>query len=137
MPEARGRLRCSAGLAGRTVSIVGWRGGSPAVLLRLHRANGREEDHLLRPGSGSARLGGVATTVVRARAVERSLLGRTWDGETLRAAQAAVGSDATPISDHRASASYRDRAVRGLLQRWWYETGHDAPSVDLDVWGGR
>lgn len=82
-------------------------------------------------------LGGVATTVVRARAVERSLLGRTWDGETLRAAQAAVGSDATPISDHRASASYRDRAVRGLLQRWWYETGHDAPSVDLDVWGGR
>lgn len=62
MPEARGRLRCSAGLAGRTVSIVGWRGGSPAVLLRLHRANRREEDHLLRPGSGSARLGGVAGT---------------------------------------------------------------------------
>lgn len=82
-------------------------------------------------------LGGVATTVVRARAVERALLGRTWDAETLRAAQAAVGSDATPISDHRASASYRDRAVRGLLQRWWYETGHDAPTADVDVWGGR
>lgn len=82
-------------------------------------------------------LGGMATTVVRARSVERVLLGRVWDAEALRSAQAAVGSDVTPIGDHRAGASYRDRAVRGLLQRWWYETGDDAPAADTDVWALR
>jgi len=61
-PAARGRLRCADGLAGRDVSIGGWRGGSPAVLVRLRHADGREEDHLLRPGSPTASLGGVAGT---------------------------------------------------------------------------
>lgn len=62
-PAARGRLRCSQSLAGREVSIAGWRGGSPAVLVRLHHVDGRDEDHLLRPASPTARLGGVASSV--------------------------------------------------------------------------
>ena len=49
---------------------------------------------------------------------------------------AALDSDFQPLSDLRASASYRQRAARNLLQRLWLETRPDAPlaAADISVW---
>ena len=52
-------------------------------------------------------LGGVAATPLRARATEQRLVGEPWDTVTVRAASAVLGSEGTPMSDHRASADYR------------------------------
>jgi xanthine dehydrogenase small subunit len=52
-------------------------------------------------------LGGVAATPLRARATEAALVGRPWDLETVRDAASVLGSEGTPMSDHRASAQYR------------------------------
>ena len=52
-------------------------------------------------------LGGVAATPLRARATEDLLVGRPWDLETVRDAASVLGSEGTPMSDHRASARYR------------------------------
>jgi xanthine dehydrogenase small subunit len=52
-------------------------------------------------------LGGVAATPLRARATEALLVGRPWDLETVRDAASVLGTEGTPMSDHRASARYR------------------------------
>jgi xanthine dehydrogenase small subunit len=66
--------------------------------------------------------GGMAGTPKRARHVEAALLGRPWSRETVEAAMAAYADDFTPISDWRASASYRLLVARNLLLRFWGET---------------
>jgi xanthine dehydrogenase small subunit len=83
-------------------------------------------------GSGrvdEARLafGGMAATVRRAAGAEAALRGQPWSEATLRAAQAALDADFTPLTDLRASAGYRRQAARGLLERLWLETRADAP----------
>ena len=72
-------------------------------------------------------LGGMAATVRRARAAEDVMRGRPWTRETLAAAQDALDSDVTPMSDHRGSAAHRRRTARALLERWWWQTRPDAP----------
>jgi xanthine dehydrogenase small subunit len=52
-------------------------------------------------------LGGVAATPIRARATEAVLVGRPWTLETARDAASVLGTEGTPMSDHRASAEYR------------------------------
>jgi len=52
-------------------------------------------------------LGGVAATPLRATATEDLLIGRPWDLETVRDAASVLGSEGTPMSDHRASERYR------------------------------
>ncbi|HEX5812754.1 MAG TPA: xanthine dehydrogenase small subunit, partial [Pseudonocardia sp.] len=52
-------------------------------------------------------LGGVAATPIRATATEAALVGRPWDGATVREAAAVLRDEGTPIDDHRASAAYR------------------------------
>jgi xanthine dehydrogenase small subunit len=52
-------------------------------------------------------LGGVAATPIRAAVTEAALVGKPWDLETVRAAASVLGSEGTPMSDHRASAEYR------------------------------
>ena len=52
-------------------------------------------------------LGGVAATPIRARATEAALVGRPWTLETARDAASVLGTEGTPMSDHRASAEYR------------------------------
>jgi xanthine dehydrogenase small subunit len=81
--------------------------------------------------------GGMATTVRRAASVESSLIGAVWDERAMRAAREALSSDFAPIDDHRATGWYRMQAARGLIERWWLETGIDAPAVDYDVWSAR
>ena len=71
--------------------------------------------------------GGMAATVRRAHGAEAALRGQPWSEATLRAAQAALEADFTPLTDLRASAGYRRQAARGLLERLWLETRAEAP----------
>jgi xanthine dehydrogenase small subunit len=72
----------------------------------------------------AARLGfgGMAAIPKRARAAEAALVGRSWDGAAVAAAQAALAQDFKPITDMRASDAYRARAAANLIARCLAET---------------
>ena len=82
-------------------------------------------------------LGGVAAVPLRARSAEDAIRGRAWDRDALTAAQIALASDCSPLSDHRGSAEYRLAAARGLLERWWLQTRpvDPLPPTVTEVWG--
>ncbi len=60
-------------------------------------------------------LGGVAATPLRATAAEEALIGRPWSSETVAAAAGELARAGTPMSDHRASESYRVAMLRNSL----------------------
>lgn len=66
--------------------------------------------------------GGVAATPARAIAAEAALVGRTWDAAGAADARAALATAFQPISDVRASASYRARLVTNMFDRCLAET---------------
>jgi len=80
--------------------------------------------------------GGMAATVQRAAAAEAAVVGRPWNEDALRAAQAALEHDLTPLTDMRASAAHRLRGARNLLERFWLETrvADPLPASELSVW---
>jgi xanthine dehydrogenase small subunit len=80
--------------------------------------------------------GGMAGIVRRAAGAEAAVRGQPWNEATVGAAMAALDQDFQPLSDLRASASYRRRAARNLLQRLWLETRADAPlpADHVSVW---
>ncbi|UVW29580.1 xanthine dehydrogenase small subunit [Massilia sp. H6] len=77
----------------------------------------------------SARIafGGMAATPKRAAGAEAALVGQPWNETALRAAMAAMAQDYAPLSDMRASSSYRMQAAANLLRRFWLETRLDDP----------
>jgi xanthine dehydrogenase small subunit len=83
--------------------------------------------------------GGLAGIVKRAAGAEAAVRGQHWSQATVAAAMAALDADFQPLSDLRASASYRQRAARNLLQRLWLETRTDSPlpAEQLSVWSAR
>jgi xanthine dehydrogenase small subunit len=66
--------------------------------------------------------GGMAGIPKRAKAAEAALLGRSWHEATVAAAIAALAQDFTPLTDMRASASYRLKVAGNLLRRFLIET---------------
>ena len=80
--------------------------------------------------------GGMAATVKRAAGAEAALQGQPWTAATVALAQAALAEDFQPMTDMRASSSYRQRVAQNLLQRLWLETRADAPlpSSATSVW---
>lgn len=81
----------------------------------------------------SARLGvgGVAATPVRARQTEAALADQAWNADTVALAMAVLGAEFTPISDMRASATYRRQVLGALLRRAWLESqGHTATNLE-------
>ena len=80
--------------------------------------------------------GGMAATVKRAIAAEAALVGGAWDEANLAAAQQALGSDFTPMTDMRASDAYRMQVAQNLLRRFWLETRPTAPlpARSVSVW---
>ncbi len=60
--------------------------------------------------------GGVGESPVRATAAEQVLIGSRLEPEAIEAAGEAAAGEVDPISDHRASASYR-RAMAGVYTR--------------------
>jgi xanthine dehydrogenase small subunit len=71
--------------------------------------------------------GGMAATPKRAARAEAALRGQAWNEAALEAAAAALEQDYEPLSDMRASSSYRMRTAKNLLRRYWLETRPDAP----------
>lgn len=69
-------------------------------------------------------LGGVAATPIRARATEAALVGRRWDVDAVRDAASVLGSEGTPMSDHRASAEYRALMLNRSLLKLFRSTPH-------------
>lgn len=67
-------------------------------------------------------LGGVAATPLRARATEEALVGQPWNVATVRAASAVLGSEGTPMSDHRASSEYRALMLNTALLKLYSTT---------------
>jgi xanthine dehydrogenase small subunit len=77
----------------------------------------------------SARIafGGMAAMPKRATAAEALLAGREWNEAALNEAMAALAQDYAPLSDMRASSSYRMKAAQNLLRRFWFETRPENP----------
>ena len=67
-------------------------------------------------------LGGMAATPKRALQTEQLLLGKPWDETSAIAAMRSLRAEFTPLSDMRASASYRSRASANLLYRFYLQT---------------
>ncbi|PVG84540.1 xanthine dehydrogenase small subunit [Nocardioides gansuensis] len=70
-------------------------------------------------------LGGVAATPLRALATEEALVGRPWTEPTVREAAAVLATEGTPMSDHRASASYRSAMLGQSLLRLHARTARE------------
>jgi xanthine dehydrogenase small subunit len=75
--------------------------------------------------------GGMAATPKRAFAVERLLTDSAWTLEIVEQALAGFETDYAPISDMRASASYRMKAAKNLLLRYFHERTGNAGSIQL------
>ena len=71
--------------------------------------------------------GGMAATPKRATATEALLVGRPWTEATVQEAMQLLATDYAPLSDMRASSTYRMKAAQNLLRRFWFETRLDAP----------
>jgi xanthine dehydrogenase small subunit len=80
--------------------------------------------------------GGMAAIVKRAAGAETAVRGQPWTEATVQSAMRALDADFQPLSDLRASASYRRRAARNLLLRLWLETRADTPlpAEQVSVW---
>ena len=77
----------------------------------------------------SARLafGGVAAMPSRARKTERALIGKKWNDATLREAIPILEGEFKPISDVRGSATYRQRLITTLLEKFYFESAPLSP----------
>ena len=73
--------------------------------------------------------GGMAATPKRATHVENALIGQAWTQETITTAMSKFAEDYQPISDMRASASYRAKTAQNLLQRYFDESMGHATNV--------
>ena len=113
-------------------------------VLRAYKVSKRFEDdisavclcihlHIVRGRVAHASIGagGVAATPVRAWKTQAALLGKRWTAKTVEQACAVLHAEFAPISDMRASASYRSAVLGGLLQRFWLESqGHCAINLE-------
>lgn len=73
--------------------------------------------------------GGMAATPKRAVAVEAALTGQPWDEASVETAMAAFEDDFEPLTDWRASATYRMLTAKNLLKRFLLETRGEAVQV--------
>ena len=108
---------------------------TPGELCRVYKISKRFDDDISavclalnlqitdgRVVHASVGVGGVAATPVRASQTEVALRGQPWTVETVRTAMATLRGEFSPISDMRASASYRMQVLGNLLQRFWLES---------------
>jgi xanthine dehydrogenase small subunit len=88
-----------------------------AVFVCIHMRREADRVRSVRIGCG-----GMAAIPRRALNCEQALAGQPWTEASVAEAQAALDADFSPLSDMRASASYRRLALRNLLQRFFIET---------------
>ena len=73
--------------------------------------------------------GGLAGTPKRASAAETAIVGQPWSEQTIRKGMGGISQDFTPLSDMRASASYRMQTAQNMLLRVWHERNGETTSV--------
>ncbi len=73
--------------------------------------------------------GGMAGTPKRATHVEAALIGKLWTRETIDAALPAFGKDYSPLTDMRASATYRLETAKAMLERYYLEDQGEVTNV--------
>ncbi|WP_322894922.1 MULTISPECIES: xanthine dehydrogenase small subunit [unclassified Yoonia] len=73
--------------------------------------------------------GGMAGIPARASKVEAALLGQPWTQATIDLAAKAFAEDFTPMTDMRASASYRLQTAQNLLRRYFAQSQGQAANV--------
>ena len=95
------------------------------LAIKLHLADGKV-------AQASIGVGGVAATPVRALKTEAALLGQAWTLDTVQQAINTLRGEFAPISDMRASASYRIQVLGNLLQRFWLES-QGMEQINLDA----
>jgi xanthine dehydrogenase small subunit len=67
--------------------------------------------------------GGMAATPARALKTEQALTGEAWNAQAIELATQKLAEDFAPMSDLRASASYRLQVAANLLRRFYLESG--------------
>ncbi|MBU2865982.1 xanthine dehydrogenase small subunit [Pacificibacter marinus] len=76
--------------------------------------------------------GGMAGTPKRATCVEAALIGKPWTNTTIDAALPAFDQDYQPMTDMRASATYRQTTAQNMLKRVFAESkGHNVSVLDV------
>tara|TARA_R110002051_G_scaffold83650_3_gene148280 strand:- start:3444 stop:4799 length:1356 start_codon:yes stop_codon:yes gene_type:complete len=73
--------------------------------------------------------GGMAGTPARAQKFEAALIGQPWTVETVHAALPAFAADYAPLSDMRASATYRLAAAQNMALRYFADLSGQQVSV--------
>lgn len=73
--------------------------------------------------------GGMAGTPKRASAVEAALIGQDWSRETITRAMTAFADDYAPLSDMRASSTYRLKTAQNMLMRYFLENTERTPRI--------
>ncbi|UDL91712.1 xanthine dehydrogenase small subunit [Mesorhizobium sp. PAMC28654] len=66
--------------------------------------------------------GGMAATPKRASACEAAIVGQPWSELTIEKAVVKLAADYAPMTDMRASSSYRSRVAANLLRKFLVET---------------
>jgi xanthine dehydrogenase small subunit len=132
-PLPRGEGERQRGMTPSPLWGEGW--GEGQELLRVYKISKRFDDDISavclalqvniedgRVITASIGAGGVAATPVRAVKTEAALTGRAWTQATVRDAMITLRAEFEPLSDMRASASYRREVLGNLLQRFWLES---------------
>ncbi|MEE2902734.1 MAG: xanthine dehydrogenase small subunit [Myxococcota bacterium] len=73
--------------------------------------------------------GGMAATPKRAANVEKAVLGKVWNQDTVSAAVEELEQDFKPLSDHRGSAWYRTTVAKNLLRAFQLESNETSPDA--------
>ncbi len=72
--------------------------------------------------------GGMAATPQRAKLTEAALIGQPWAEASMTAALPALAQDFKPLSDMRASNTYRLQVAGNMLKRFYLEQSGGAPA---------
>lgn len=73
--------------------------------------------------------GGMAGIPKRATHVETAIIGKPWTHATVKAALPRFAEDFAPLTDMRASATYRLETAQALLERYFHEDQGDVTNV--------
>ncbi|WP_170325986.1 xanthine dehydrogenase small subunit [Ruegeria arenilitoris] len=73
--------------------------------------------------------GGMAGIPKRATHVEAALIGKPWTRATIDAALPAFADDYSPLTDMRASATYRLETAKAMLERYYLEDQGEVTNV--------
>ncbi|MFG1200845.1 xanthine dehydrogenase small subunit [Xanthobacter aminoxidans] len=81
----------------------------------------------------AAAFGGMAERVKRAPALEALLTGAPWRDIPPEGIESALAADFAPLSDHRASAAYRQAAAANLVRRLHLATTRPGVPLELEA----